>query len=247
LRKCLILSFDLKNETLKAWVEGELNGFGKDDELPQYRRVMLHSRGNFSGPAGAWIPKRPLPLGVLETKDRDFLVPTRLSQPIAAYDQSEARKQNNATIAWPPDLIVKYQEKFIEGYALSHAWQDLPASVLVGLCEEVRNRVLRFDLEIRDELGQFEDKPSAIPAERIEAAVVNYIYGGVNVIGGTVRDFTQIGNVVVPRGDLNALTAALKRLDVGDAEIVLLEQAIGDDRKSGAAGLGQRTKNWLAA
>ena len=27
LRKCPVLAFELKNETLKAWVEKELNGF----------------------------------------------------------------------------------------------------------------------------------------------------------------------------------------------------------------------------
>src|ERR1700685_3592356 len=82
LRKCLLLSFDLKNEKLKVWVEKELNGFDRHDELPQYRSVVLHSSGNFTGPMGGWIPQRPLPLGVLDKKDRDFLMPTRLSQPI---------------------------------------------------------------------------------------------------------------------------------------------------------------------
>jgi hypothetical protein len=34
LRKCLILAFELKNEKLKAWVEGELNGLlGLQGEL----------------------------------------------------------------------------------------------------------------------------------------------------------------------------------------------------------------------
>ena len=48
LRKCLILAFDLKNDELKYWTEKELNGFDKDDELPPYRSVTLHSKGNFS-------------------------------------------------------------------------------------------------------------------------------------------------------------------------------------------------------
>ena len=85
LRKCLVLAFDLKNETLKQWTEKELNGFGKDDEVPDYRKVMLHSKGNFSGPGGMRLTNRPLPLTILETKDWDILT-SRLTQPIAAYD-----------------------------------------------------------------------------------------------------------------------------------------------------------------
>ena len=162
-------------------------------------------------------------------------------QPIAAYDQSGAESQRNAIIAWPPDLIAKYQGNFIQGYALSQAWQDLPGSVVVGLCEEVRNRVLRFALEIREELGRVEDKPSAIPAERIEAAVTNYIFGGTNVITSSAKDFTQIGTVVVARGDFNALSTALRGLEIPQSEIDLLRGAIEADQKT----FGARTKEWL--
>jgi AbiTii len=86
LRKCLILAFELKNEKLKTWVEKELNGFESKDDVPEYRKISLHSKGNFQGPGGAWIPSRPLPMGILSKKHRDFLVPTLLTQPIAAYE-----------------------------------------------------------------------------------------------------------------------------------------------------------------
>jgi hypothetical protein len=111
---------------------------------------------------------------------------------------------------------------------------------------------LRFALEIRDELGHYGGEPAAVPAERIEAAVVNHIYGGVNVIGGTVKDFTQIGSVLVPKGDFNvpkgdfnALTGALKRLDIPDKEIGSLKEAIEADGKSKEGGLGKRASAWL--
>jgi len=210
LRKCLVLSFELKNEKLKKWTEKELNGFDKDDVVPEYRKAMLYSKGNFSGPWGARVHNRPLPLGILEQKHWDMLT-SRLVQPIAAYEKlAAAGVDENASINWPPDLIHHYQHAFIDGFALSSAWQEVPVSLVVGVCEEVRNRLLRFALEIRGELGHVDDKPSAVPAEKVEAAVVNYIYGGTNVIGGTVKDFTQIGNIVVGKGDFNGLKSALR-------------------------------------
>jgi hypothetical protein len=127
LRKCLILSFDLKNEKLKAWTEKELNGFDKDDELPQYRRATLHSKGNFIGEVGGWMAARPLPLGVLEKAHRDRLIQSKFVQPIATYDTGGSTDETqNSVINWPPDLIAKYQSKFIEGWTLSHAWQEFP-------------------------------------------------------------------------------------------------------------------------
>src|SRR5258708_7503199 len=107
LRKCLILAFGLKNEKLKEWVEKELNGFKRDDEVPEYRRAALHSKGNFTGPGGAWLPKRPLPISIIDKKHRHMLV-SKLIQPIAAYVVPHEGK-HDAIINWPPDLVVHYQ------------------------------------------------------------------------------------------------------------------------------------------
>jgi hypothetical protein len=153
LRKCLVLAFELQNEKLKEWTNGELNGFDKEDEVPQYRRANLHSKGMFSGYAGAQLRNMPLPLGVLNIEHWDWLT-TKLRQPIAAYERlSKGELTDNAKINWPPDLIHQYQSSFIDGYALSAAWQEVPISLIIGLCDEVRNRLLRFVLEIKSEAG----------------------------------------------------------------------------------------------
>jgi hypothetical protein len=127
---------------------------------------------------GAWIPKRPLPIAIIDKKHRPLLV-SKLVAPIATYDGFR-EKDGELIINWPPDLIVHYQGKFIEGYALAQAWQEVPISMVVGMCEEVRNRLLRFALEIREELGHADDEPANVPQEKVDAAVVNHIYGGVN-------------------------------------------------------------------
>ena len=238
LRKCLILAFQLKNEKLKEWTEKELNGFSHQDELPEYRRVSLHSKGNFSGPAGAWIPQRPLPMGILDERDRKMMMTSGFRQAIAAYD-GVGDKLSDAIIPWAPDLIGKYQGKFIRGYALSQAWQEVPASMMIGVCEEVRNRLLRFALEIREELGQVHDEPSELAAKKVEAAVVNHIYGGTNVIAGTASNFAQVGTAIVA-GDFASLKAALEEAKIPGAEIDELKKAVDEDE-----GFGKRTKGWL--
>jgi len=219
LRKCLILSFQLKNEKLKDWVEKELNGFGRDDVVPKYREAMFHSKGNFLGPGGARATNRPLPMTVLH-KDHWDLLTDRMAQPIAAYETLAAGgPDQSVSIAWPPDLILQYQESFIQGFALSSAWQEVPMSKVIGLCEEVRNRLLRFALEVKEEMGHVGDEPSAVPAATVEAAVTNYIYGGTNVIAGTAVHFSQIGKVVVAAGDFEALAKALAGAGVPEKEI----------------------------
>ena len=45
LRKTLILAYQIKNDTLKSWVESELNGYSNSDNVPDYRRVHVQLRG----------------------------------------------------------------------------------------------------------------------------------------------------------------------------------------------------------
>jgi hypothetical protein len=243
LRKCLVLAFELKNEKLKEWVELELNGYREGAEIPEYRKVMLYSRGNFSGPWGAWVPNRPLPLSVIDKKHRGMLT-TKLAAPIASYEGFE-KKTGEAVINWPPDLIAMYQTKFMEGFALSQAWQEVPTAMIAGLRDAVRNRLLRFALEIKEELGEAGDRPANVPQEKVEAAVINHIYGGVNMIGGTVN--TQIGNIDIREGDLESLKAALLKSRVPEDEVKALEHAISDDAIEGKPTFGKKTAEWLAS
>lgn len=106
LRKCLILAFDLNNDKLKEWIEKELNGYSQGDEVPEYRKAMLQSKGNFTGGGGAWLPARPLPMGIIDEQHQHMLT-SKLVQPIAGYEGSEDKK-GQAVINWPPDLIAHY-------------------------------------------------------------------------------------------------------------------------------------------
>ena len=245
LRKCLVLSFQLKNDRLKEWVEKELNGYGREDTLPEYRDLQLHSKGHFLGAAGASISNLPLPLAVLDQKHQAYMRTAKCKAPIASYDTGgKTDEDQNAIIPWPPDLIAVYQSKFINGYTLAQAWQEVPASALVSLVETVRNRVLRFALEIRDELGLVSDNAQELPKAKVEQIVTNYIYGGTNIIGGIVRDFTQIGSIVVGKGDFDSLCKALNTLDIHQPDIQTLTKAIEEDGAV-SKGLGEKTMAWI--
>jgi hypothetical protein len=114
LRKCLVLAFELKNEKLKYWIEKELNGFNTGDEIPDYRKALLHSKGNFSGPMGAWIPQRPLPVSIIDKKHRDMLT-SKLVQPIAAYEGSARSSLDTRYLRhgrkYPPPFWSAYVRK----------------------------------------------------------------------------------------------------------------------------------------
>jgi hypothetical protein len=245
LRKCLILAFELKNEKLKAWVESELNGYDRRGEVPEYRKMYLQSKGNFSGPMGSWIGSRPLPLSVLKKEHQKILEPAILFEPIAAYESEKPEGNKVAVINWPSELIVMYQSDFIRGYALSQAWQELSSGAITGIVDTVRTRLLRFALEIREELGSVSDNPKELPAGKVDQAVTNYIFGGTNVIAGIVHDFTQIGSIEVKQGDLVGLANALRALGVAQSDVEAATLALVEDGKPPGRSLGARVMSWM--
>ncbi len=249
LRKCLILAFELKNEKLKVWVEGELNGFARDGDVPDYRKVHLHSKGNFQGPGGAWIPKRPLPMVILDDRHRKILDPAILSGPLASYEAAVHKGQGEGefVINWSPDLIVLYQTKFIPYYALAQAWQELPLGTIVALVDSVRNRLLRFALELREELGSVSDDPKELPPAKVDQAITTYIFGGTNVITGTARDFTQIGSIQIGQGDLVGFSNALRTLGIPQQDIEEVTQAVLEDGKPKGKSVGKKLAGWMTS
>jgi hypothetical protein len=243
LRKCLVLSHTLKNERLKAWAENELNGYDGEDEPPEYRRTGAPAIGLFFGPFGSQINDQPIAPAMLREEHRRFAEWVVLLQPIASYEIADATK-SRFSVAWPANLTLLYERTFFEGYALNRAWQEIPRSVFLGLIDTIRTRVLRFALELKDDLGSVSENLDELPKEKIDQNVSINIFGGTNVIAS--RDFTQIDRIEITKGDWTALAEALfKRLGVEASAVAELKSALDDDSKETAPGLGQRTLGWL--
>ena len=168
LRQCLVLSYLIKNDRLKGWVEKELNGYSDTDQLPEYRKVNSLAVGFFVGPFGSSISEQPLNPYVLAEEHRHFAMTAFLMQPVAAYDRGKtpAEKKERFVIPWPPALTTKYQKKFIKDYVLDRAHQQVPSAVFTALIDTIRNRVLRFALDLREELGLVSDDPTALHKRR---------------------------------------------------------------------------------
>jgi hypothetical protein len=247
LRKCLVLESQARNEKFKSWLNKELDGYNSHDELPTYREFVCVNKGYFIGMV-TQLHDQPLTMGILEKEDRERVRKVRLHQPVASY-AGRPDKSSDGALAWPPDLTTKYQTKFFKDgdLVLNRAWQEIPGSVLVGLLEQVRTRVLRFALELKDNLPNDTQSVASLPAAVIERSVVNNIYGGNIVIAAHAENFAQISSVNVAQGDIHQLEAALKSLGLDDDAIKKLESAMDDDASQGggAPTLGQRTLGWL--
>jgi hypothetical protein len=250
LRKCVVLAYRLKNDNLKKWVQHELDGYSGDDQVPDYRQIHAGAKGHLLGPFGGSLNNQPIPPSILDPDLQCFATTLSLRQPVASYEATVNQGGDKSIrMEWPADLTLMYQEKIIDGWALNRAWQEIPRSSLVGLVETVRNRVLKFALEIKDELDSASENVNALQPAKVDQMVINNIYGGHNIISTTARDIMQFGNIEIQRGDFLALQDALSKVGLNQEAVESLKKALDSDAAEQGgepqSTFGQRVTNWL--
>jgi len=249
LRKFLIVSDGLANESLKEWVLHELNGYGAIAQLPPYRTMTITAKGNFLSNFSE-MNGLPIPSATLEAEHRWWAETAYLLNAIASYDALIERDNPRGCVVaeWPANMTAYYSDRIREDWHLNRAWQEIPISAIRGMLDNVRTRILQFALELKREIGDSELSANATPPEKVNSAVQTIIYGGTNIFSPSIVGGVQvIGQQVVVQGDFYSLSAALETIGVGKPHVSELEAAITKDKADGAEqGYGTRVKSWLA-
>jgi uncharacterized protein (DUF433 family) len=130
LRKLAVLASRLNNDELGAWAFRELNGYGTDDELPEYRVVPAHASANLAGSFGSGYNNVTIPAALLPEKLRNFAERVYLRHPIASLEElatKDSKGSGELTFPWPGNLTALMQDKF-NGMVLVGAWQSTSAA-----------------------------------------------------------------------------------------------------------------------
>ncbi len=123
---------------------------------------------------------------------------------------------------------------------------SMPRSEIVGLLDAIRNRVVRFALEIETQAPDAgEGSPGGTPIahESVTHIFNTNILGGTNIAVGSAH-VTQ--TVQVQAGDLESLKSYFSSFGVEQQDLESLEQAIKDDpAPKGGQGFGTRVTGWI--
>lgn len=250
LRKCKILAARLKHEPFKIWVEKELNGYTKNDELPDYRMLKaLESRGNFSGWGGSGVRAALIPPSCLPEKLRKSVTEYSFRDGVAQYESLLKGNSDSLHVPWRADLVAHVAGQIYRDMNCMSAWMVIPSTFIVGLLDTVRNKVLSFALELETEAPDAGERPAdaePLPERVVGHVFNNYILGGSNTIAAGSSHFTQNTIFSVQRGDLESLRVYLKGTGLTESDLRELEVAIRQDRTpQDPRKLGQGTSGWI--
>jgi hypothetical protein len=254
LRLCLRLGRLLNNKELSDWAKAEAGGYESINNLPDYRIFDTEVRGTFSGPFGSGIENAPIPKFHIEEEHRDILFKAYMTQPVGELERLAIGREdtNSLTIPWSGNVIMYYQQKAIyQGYILVAAEQVMTTTLIAGLLEVIRARVLEFVLVIEKELGidamNYDDnkKPlETLGQEKVTQTFHMTIMGGTNFALGNTGTTSQHATHVQP-GDLQGLKEKLAELGVTESLISDLDTALDKDADSEEQP-GTHVQGWLS-
>lgn len=153
-------------------------------------------------------------------------------------------------MAWPADLIKLAGSKIWQDMNCITAWIQVPMGSISALLETVKNKVLKFALEIEKEAPDArEATPSTqtIPEERVQQVVQTIIYGDVKSVAAGSHITTHNYEVTVVQNDLESLKQYLDSIGINKEDVGELEKAINKDSKTDTkeAGIGIHVNEWI--
>lgn len=248
LRKCRLLSARLKHDELKQWALRELDGYGSDAPLPNYRQFRGQGTGHFSGPFGSGIKNGPIAASLIPEKMRDTLTHIRLRQGIAGLAELVEDADTNPRMVWPAETSMMFGEDIYPGYNMIQGWTTIPTSFITGILSTVRNRVLDFAIEIEaqnPDAGEAPLNTVPIPPENVTQIFNQTIYGAVGNAGqGT--NLNQTASFTVNQGDFASLEKALKSQGVEAADVAELATALKEEsQKPAGDSFGPKVAKWM--
>lgn len=171
LRKCKILAYRLGNEDFKSWVEFELNGYNSEDLLPDYRILVVGSKGYFVGRYGKSLSNADIPTHDLPDWLKETCTKAKFCSPIATLESYTVNDKNgHLTQSWDPVILVNYGSKMYSDLNCIQAHKLIPVASVRGIIDTVKTKILNFVLEIEalnPEAGEADLNSSPISQEKL--------------------------------------------------------------------------------
>lgn len=188
LRKAQVLAFKLNNDSLKQWLNYEVNGYESDAQLPKYRKLSAVLFGQIEqnrGFAGSMLYHHfRLPIEHLSDKIQSMIQSWDCRSPINEIQHilDSGKSEGNVRITCNNKIIPLVSQALESNVYVNQVWLEVQQYDLFNILDSVKNKLLDIILSIDTELelGVNFNLPQA--QQRVNQ-VVNNITAGVANFG----------------------------------------------------------------
>jgi hypothetical protein len=230
LLKTKILLHKIGHKELVDWVNNELNGYPDSVEVPTYRILPAQVLANVASIAYQFN-SHPIPIGHLTKAQREGLEISKMNQSLAVLEKLVEKNDGHLQAPIPMEYNGVLGKNLVSGMQIQRAWCSISIADVNGIFIQVRSRLLDFLLELNeklpDDLNEAEIKNRS---DEIDAAGMfkNAIFGdNVTIVVGTANSPTATN--IKTKGDVSVLLNELRKNNVPESELILLNEAIEAD------------------
>jgi len=217
LRKALIVTSKLNLDDFKDWIENEINGYGKNSEIPEYRSVIGEIKA-YNPYNGIWMPCiwPNAPEGAYNRK---------INQRISEIEYNLKSTKGMLIVPFSSDqqsILMKYFESPIPPSLI------ISRASLVGIIESVRNVILEWSLKLEKEgiLGEkmvFSEEEQSRAANNQQIQIENF-YG---ILGNTIKGtINQEINFSIKKDDIKSLLSYFQSKEICEEDLKELKDII---------------------
>lgn len=174
LLKAKVLAYNLHADNLKVWLEGEINGYESETQLPAYRKnVTTESLGTFIH--GYQVtPNHPIPSAFLSDPLKEFAQDgKRIDSVVAIQYLIDTDDCYNIGTPWPNEIVAFLNtelehKKYSGGYRDAH--NIIGRASLQTILNTTRNRLLTFLMELREQYPDLDISKSTSDSSTTQTA-----------------------------------------------------------------------------
>jgi hypothetical protein len=251
LLKAKVLASILGARELRQYVDRELKSYG-DDPVPPYRQIPIGSMGTFVNPPRFRpVENHPIPTSALPKELRGWAETYDCADGIGSIEHLiKTATEHMIWMPWPHENVEAIPMVSIGGFGFrcTEASRCFSTDRLVGILDNVRNRVLDIVLDLAEafpDQSNSEEQLARLPSSQVLTIIHNHIQGDyATVAAGAVVH--QQSAIQVNAYDLDALMSELARLGVSDADRQELNDAITKEQHDPKAKkLAPRISAWV--
>lgn len=161
LRKTQVLAFKLNNDSLKQWLNCEVNGYESDAQLPKYRKPsavlfgQIEQNRGFSG--SVLYPHFRLPIDHLPDNIQSLIQSWDCRYPINEIQHilDSSKSDGNVQVTCSNKVIPLVSNALESNIFVNQVWLEVPLHDLANIVDSVKNKLLdvMLGLDAQLELG----------------------------------------------------------------------------------------------
>lgn len=249
MRKAKLLAAQIKSKELENWINNESYGYSNVGELPDYRIFGAMNFGLFQGPYGTSANNVPLPIFDLPESIKKYAKSMAFFQGTKELEELVKTPNDEKLVKkWPAEAVILARPhlRMDGGLELADAWQPLSLSIVEGIIDTIKNKLLDFLIKL-DETGVLNSKSNKeiqIKPEQIRN-IYNITIKGNNAVVASGHNIHQNVEINIKKGDIKSLTKFLEENKFQGSDINELTNAIIKDGTVQKQRLGDQVKNWI--